>query len=143
MRIEKPKWTLGLTVVLAMVVMLGFSLPAMAQEEELTPEQQAAMEQAVARSFEDEITVTGSLIPRVDLEALSPVTTLEVEQELIYSGVNRIEDLVVSLPQPAAGLLLAELHHRQRRLRYGDHRSPQPRRRPHPGAGQRAPDGSR
>jgi outer membrane receptor protein involved in Fe transport len=100
MRIEKPKWTLGLTVVFATVVMLGFSLPAMAQEEqELTPEQQAAMEQAMERSFEDEITVTGSLIPRVDLEALSPVTTLEVEQELIYSGVNRIEDLVVSLPQ--------------------------------------------
>jgi len=100
MRSEKATWTFGLTVAFAMVVMLGFGLPAMAQEqEELTPEQQAAMEQAMARSFEDEITVTGSLIPRVDLEALSPVTTLEVEQELTYSGVNRIEDLVVSLPQ--------------------------------------------
>ncbi len=51
------------------------------------------------RSFEEEITVTGSLIPRADLTALSPVTVMDVQQELTYSGVNRIEDLVVTLPQ--------------------------------------------
>ena len=62
-----------------------------------------AIEQAVERSFEGEVTITGSLIPRADLTALSPVTVMEVPQELTYSGIVRIEDLVVSLPQVWAG----------------------------------------
>jgi len=86
-------------VLIACLAMVGYALPTMAQEEELTPEQQEAMEQAIQKSFEEEITVTGSLIPRADLAALSPVTSMEVSQELTYSGINRIEDLVVSLPQ--------------------------------------------
>jgi len=57
------------------------------------------MEQSIEKSFEEEITVTGSLIPRADLTALSPVTVMDVQSELIYSGVNRLEDLVVTLPQ--------------------------------------------
>ena len=82
------------------LVMVGYGLPAMAQEaeEELTPEQQLAMEQAVEKSFEEEITVTGSLIPRPTLEAMSPVTTIEPE-EITYSGTIRVEDLVMELPQ--------------------------------------------
>ena len=52
--------------------------PAFAQEE-LTPEQQAAMEQAIEKSFEEEITVTGSLIPRADLTALSGETLTMIE----------------------------------------------------------------
>jgi iron complex outermembrane receptor protein len=44
------------------------------------------------------IAVTGTLIPRPTLEAMSPVTTLEVE-ELAYRGMNRVEDLLTSLPQ--------------------------------------------
>ena len=79
----------------ALMVVVGYGLPAMAQDEPTEEE----IQQAIDRPFEDEITVTGSLIPRTDLTALSPVTTMEVEQELTYSGINRIEDLMVSLPQ--------------------------------------------
>ncbi len=50
----------------------------------------------------DEVTVTGSLIPRPTLEALSPVTVVGVE-EITYSGVSRIEDLMTQLPQAFAG----------------------------------------
>ncbi len=44
------------------------------------------------------VQVTGTLIPRPTLEAMSPVTTLEVE-ELTYRGITRVEDLLTSLPQ--------------------------------------------
>jgi len=44
------------------------------QNVEVTDEM---IEQAMQRSFEGEITVTGSLIPRADLTALSPVTVME------------------------------------------------------------------
>ena len=44
------------------------------------------------------VEVTGSLIPRPTLEAMSPVTTLEVE-ELTYRGMTRLEDLLTTLPQ--------------------------------------------
>ncbi len=77
------------------------ALPVMAQEtDELTDEM---IEQAMERSFEGEVTVTGSLIPRADLTALSPVTVMEVPQELTYSGTVRIEDLVKTMPQAFAG----------------------------------------
>ncbi len=48
--------------------------------------------------FAEEVTVTGSMIPRPTLEAMSPVTTLDIE-ELSYRGINRVEDLLNSLPQ--------------------------------------------
>ncbi len=44
------------------------------------------------------VQVTGTLIPRPTLEAMSPVTTLE-PAELTYRGINRVEDLLTSLPQ--------------------------------------------
>jgi outer membrane receptor protein involved in Fe transport len=66
-----------------------------------TPEEKAKIEQAekegVVRTGE-EVTVTGSLIPRPDVEALSPVTVVEA-QEVVYTGTGRVEDLVQSLPQ--------------------------------------------
>ena len=40
---------------------------------------------------------------RADLTALSPVTVMEVPQELTYSGTVRIEDLVTTMPQAFAG----------------------------------------
>jgi outer membrane receptor protein involved in Fe transport len=46
----------------------------------------------------EQIQVTGTLIPRPTLEAMSPVTTLDI-QELSYSGKTRLEDLLTSLPQ--------------------------------------------
>ena len=83
------------------VALLLVGLPVMAQEEpaqELTPEQKAAMEQAVQKSFEEEITVTGSLIPRPTLEAMNPVAVLDPE-EIAFSGVTRLEDIVAQMPQ--------------------------------------------
>ena len=44
------------------------------------------------------VQVTGSLIPRPTLEAMAPVTTMDV-QELEYRGMNRVEDILISLPQ--------------------------------------------
>ncbi len=46
----------------------------------------------------EEVTVTGSLIPRPTLEAMSPVSTLDV-QELNYQGTARLEDFLTNLPQ--------------------------------------------
>ncbi len=48
--------------------------------------------------FEDKVEVTGSLIPRPTLEALSPVAVLEPD-EIARSGVTRLEDLLQTLPQ--------------------------------------------
>ncbi|MEX1309906.1 MAG: TonB-dependent receptor [Candidatus Sulfomarinibacteraceae bacterium] len=77
------------------------ALPVAAQDDpEVTDEM---IQQAMERSFEGEVTVTGSLIPRADLTALSPVTVMEVPQELTYSGTVRIEDLVTTMPQAFAG----------------------------------------
>ena len=44
------------------------------------------------------VQVTGTLIPRPTLEAMSPVTTMGVE-EITYRGMTRVEDLLTSLPQ--------------------------------------------
>jgi outer membrane receptor protein involved in Fe transport len=44
------------------------------------------------------VQVTGTLNPRPTLEAMSPVTTLDI-QELSYQGKTRLEDLLTSLPQ--------------------------------------------
>jgi len=86
--------------VVVSMLMVGYGPPAMAQEaeEDLTPEQKMGMERATAQSFEEESTITGSLIPRPSTEAMSPVSTIEPE-EITYSGVTRIEDLVRQMPQ--------------------------------------------
>ncbi len=49
-------------------------------------------------AYKEEVTVTGTLIPRPTLEAMSPVTTMDVE-ELSYRGLTRLEDLLTTLPQ--------------------------------------------
>jgi outer membrane receptor protein involved in Fe transport len=84
-------------VFIALVGLIGWAPPAMAQEEGEPPAEDEGVEEDDV--FVGTVTVTDSLIPRADLSALSPVTVLEVEDELRYSGVNRIEDLVISLPQ--------------------------------------------
>jgi len=96
--------------VLVLPLLLGLSPRAMAQEPakpaepaapQTPPDEKAKVEQAekegVVRTGE-EVTVTGSLIPRPDVEALSPVTVVEAE-EVTYTGTGRVEDLVQSLPQ--------------------------------------------
>ncbi len=91
----------GIFVLVAVSMFLvGFGPPVGAQEQ-ATDEDPA--QQVSEISFEGEVTVTGSLIPRGDLTALSPVTIMEVPTELTYSGTVRIEDLVTSMPQIFAG----------------------------------------
>ena len=91
-------------VLVACLAMIGYGLPAIAQEtpieneEEMSPEQQQAYEQAMEKSFEEEITVTGSLIPRPTTEAMSPVATMDPET-ITYSGILRLEDLMTQMPQ--------------------------------------------
>ncbi len=70
------------------VLLLGFGATAFAQDQQ----------QEKPPEFKEEVTVTGTLIPRPTLEAMSPVTTLDVE-ELSYRGVTRLEDLLQTLPQ--------------------------------------------
>ena len=91
--------------VLSMVSMvIGYGSLAVAQNVELTDEQiQQAIEQQGSATFEEEITVTGTLIPRPNLNSLSPVTVVDVAEELALTGTTRIEDLLISLPQVFAG----------------------------------------
>jgi outer membrane receptor protein involved in Fe transport len=72
----------------------------MAQEAE-EPSEDELIAAAMERSFEEEITVTGTLIPRPNVEGLSPVAVMGVE-EVTFAGLTRIEDLVNQLPQAFA-----------------------------------------
>jgi outer membrane receptor protein involved in Fe transport len=67
-----------------------------------TPDEKAAQaeKEGLVRVIE-EVTVTGSLIQREDIEALSPVTVIDVE-EVTYQGTGRVEDLIQQLPQAFA-----------------------------------------
>jgi outer membrane receptor protein involved in Fe transport len=97
--------------------LLGSSQPVAAQEPPAEPqaaEEKAAAEKAAAEKaaaeavakaekegkvrIEEEVTVTGTLIPRRDLESLSPVAVVTPE-EVTYQGTTRVEDLIQSLPQ--------------------------------------------
>jgi outer membrane receptor protein involved in Fe transport len=71
------------------------------QVEGQTPE--AVEQQPAERTFEGEVTVTGTLIPRPTLDSMSPVTVVDVAEELTLTGTTRIEDLMISLPQVFAG----------------------------------------
>ncbi len=46
----------------------------------------------------EEMTVTGSLIPRPTIEAMSPVATMDVA-EIEYQGTTRLENFLTNLPQ--------------------------------------------
>jgi outer membrane receptor protein involved in Fe transport len=89
-------------IFVTIVVLIGYGATAMAQEQQQQQqpagqEAQPAEEQP-AEEFKEEVVVTGTLIPRPTLEAMSPVSTLDVE-ELAYRGVTRMEDLLTALPQ--------------------------------------------
>jgi outer membrane receptor protein involved in Fe transport len=93
-------------IVLALVVPLFLGATAMAQEQ-AQAQTQAEKDKAAQAEKEglvrviEEVTVTGSLIPRKDLEALSPVAVVNVE-EVTYQGTGRVEDLIQQLPQAFA-----------------------------------------
>ena len=81
--------------------LVGYGIPAAAEEAQPAQQgQQQAQEQQAQQQpqFKEEVEVTGSLIPRPTLEAMSPVATLEPAQ-ITNSGITRLEDLLTSLPQ--------------------------------------------
>lgn len=88
-------------------LLLGLSSGVAAQEQTKpaqTEEEKAKLEQAEKEGkvrVTEEVIVTGSLIPRKDLEALSPVAVINVE-EVTYQGTGRVEDLIQQLPQAFA-----------------------------------------
>jgi outer membrane receptor protein involved in Fe transport len=88
------------------------ALPAAAAEEQSQTAQaspaQAKPDQKVAQAeaegvvrTKEEVTVTGTMIPRRDLTSLSPVAVVDVE-EVTYQGTGRVEDLIQQLPQAFA-----------------------------------------
>jgi iron complex outermembrane receptor protein len=100
-------WLLAGILVISMGV-LGYGATAAAQQQSQDQGAQAQLagqttqqEQVIPKGKEEvkeEVSVTGTLIPRPSLEALSPVSTLNVEA-LTYQGNTRLEDLLISLPQ--------------------------------------------
>jgi iron complex outermembrane receptor protein len=74
--------------------------PQTAEEKAKAAEAAKAEKEGVVRLTE-EVSVTGSLIPREDIEALSPVAIVAPE-EVTYQGTSRVEDLIQSLPQAFA-----------------------------------------
>jgi iron complex outermembrane receptor protein len=75
---------LGAIVVMTLG-MLGYGTPVMAQDQKMP-------------QVKEEVTVTGTLIPRPTLEAMAPVTTMDPEQ-LSYRGLTRLEALMQTMPQ--------------------------------------------
>jgi len=105
----REKWVARPFSALGLVVLLLFgSSQLIAQEQPAppqTPEEKAAAEAAAKKAEEEgkvrlaeEVTVTGTLIRRKDLESLSPVAVVTPE-EVTYQGTTRVEDLIQSLPQ--------------------------------------------
>lgn len=92
---------------LTVLLLLAMPQQVAAQEPAPSPpaEQQPAKEPAKAEDdkvrIAEEVTVTGTLIPRKDLESLSPVAVIDVE-EVTYQGTGRVEDLIQQLPQAFA-----------------------------------------
>jgi len=84
---------------LVLPLLLGLSSQVAAQAQ-TTPEQ-TAEQKAEPYQVKEEVTVTGTLIPREDLTSLSPVATISVE-EVTYQGTSRVEDLIQQLPQAFA-----------------------------------------
>ncbi len=81
---------------------ITFTLPGFTTQEETNVAvgagATARLQVQMRSSYKEEVTVTGSLIPRPTLEAMSPVTTMNVE-DLSYRGATRLEDLMQTLPQ--------------------------------------------
>jgi outer membrane receptor protein involved in Fe transport len=77
-------------VLVTVIGLLGYGATAMAQEQQ--------QEKPVQKEIKEEVVVTGTLIPRPTLEAMSPVTTMDVEA-ITYAGNTRLEDMLTTLPQ--------------------------------------------
>jgi outer membrane receptor protein involved in Fe transport len=86
-------------LVLLLPLLLGLSAPAVAQQP-APPEPKVEQKEGVV-TVKEEVTVTGTLIPREDLTSLSPVAVIPIE-EVTYQGTSRVEDLIQQLPQAFA-----------------------------------------
>ena len=75
-------------ILVTAIVLVGYGGTATAQEQQ----------QVEKTQVKEEVVVTGTLIPRPTLEAMSPVTTMDVEA-LTYAGNTRLEDMLTTLPQ--------------------------------------------
>ena len=96
-------WSLVWSFVLILVMGLEAATGAAAPQEAPQTEPPSESETSPAPpTFEAEIAVTGTLIPRPDLEALSPVTVME-PAEIVAAGLTRLEDLLTTLPQVYPG----------------------------------------
>jgi outer membrane receptor protein involved in Fe transport len=95
------KWRTRLLAGLIGPLLLSMPQLAVAQEQTAQPaaEEKAKTEENVR--IVEEVTVTGTLIPRKDLESLSPVAVIDPE-EVTYQGTGRVEDLIQQLPQAFA-----------------------------------------
>jgi iron complex outermembrane receptor protein len=92
-------------LVLPLLVGLSSTAAAQAQSTAAQTSAQAKTDQKVTQAeaegvvrTKEEVTVTGTMLPRKDLEALSPVTVVDA-QEVTYAGTGRVEDLVQQMPQ--------------------------------------------
>ncbi len=77
-------------ILVTAIVLVGYAPSATAQVTSTTDQTQPKVQ--------EEVTVTGTLIPRPTLEAMAPVTSVDVEA-LETSGIVRVEDFLTSLPQ--------------------------------------------
>ena len=75
-------------ILVTAIVLVGYGGTATAQEQQ----------QVEKTQVKEEVVVTGTLIPRPTLEAMSPVTTMDVEA-ITYAGNTRLEDMLTTLPQ--------------------------------------------
>ena len=89
---------LCLGVLVTIIGVIGYTGMAMAQETQTQQQGQQGQQTQQQPQFKAEVEVTGTLIPRPTLEAMSPVSTLDPEQ-ISNSGTTRLEDLLTSLPQ--------------------------------------------
>jgi outer membrane receptor protein involved in Fe transport len=100
---ERGVWSMVWSFVFVLVMGLEAATGAAAPQEAPQTEPPSESETSPAPpTFEAEIAVTGTLIPRPDLEALSPVTVMEPE-EIAATGLTRLEDLLTTLPQVYPG----------------------------------------
>ena len=86
-RTDGNRFVLLAAIVVVAIGLVGFGAVAVAQQE-----------QPVKKEIKEEVVVTGTLIPRPTLEAMSPVTTMETEA-ITYAGNTRLEDMLTTLPQ--------------------------------------------
>jgi outer membrane receptor protein involved in Fe transport len=85
---------------LVLPLLLGLTSQVAAQDPPQQSGQQVEQKEGVV-TVKEEVTVTGTLIPREDLTSLSPVATIPIE-EVTYQGTGRVEDLIQQLPQAFA-----------------------------------------